>query len=117
MHRYVSLSLVLLLLGCGGGNTNRTARPEAPVVRIASGPVASACAQSGRRAANRQLCGCIQAVADDSLSAGDQRRAAAFFRDPHQAQEVRQSDGRRDEAFWDRYTAFADRAERICRGL
>jgi len=40
-----------------------------------------------------------------------------FFADPHRAQEVRQSDNPRDEAFWQRYKAFASRAENICRGV
>jgi hypothetical protein len=61
------------------------------------------------------LCGCVQYVADRTLSRGEQRRAVRFFRDPHEAQVVRQSDRPRDEAFWPRYRAFADTAERVCR--
>jgi len=56
-------------------------------------------------------------VADRDLSRADQRLAVTFFADPHRAQEVRQSDNPRDEAFWQRYKAFASRAENICRGV
>jgi hypothetical protein len=71
---------------------------------------------SGRSAANRQLCGCIQQVADRTLTGADQRKAAKFFSDPHQAQEVRQSDHAAHEAFWRRYKNFGATAEAMCAG-
>jgi hypothetical protein len=90
----------------------------AAVVLIAppalAGPIDSACLRSERGAQNRPVCGCIQQVADETLSRGDQRAAARFFRDPHQAQEVRQSGRPRDEAFWLRYRDFGARAEARC---
>ena len=99
----------LLLSGCGG-------RLDTPVQRAyATGPVQTACLRADRSAANRQLCGCVQAAADRQLSGGDQRRAVRFFKDPHHAQEVRQSDRPRDEAFWKRYKEFVASAERLCR--
>ena len=64
-----------------------------------AGTVERACLRSDRPA-SRALCGCIQQAADVTLSRRDQRLAASFFRDPHQAQVVRQSDRGRDEAFW-----------------
>ncbi len=79
-----------------------------------SGDIERACMGSDRAAASRALCGCIQDAADLTLSTKDQRRAAAFFRDPHRAQVVRQSDRRSDEAFWDRYKAFGSTAESFC---
>lgn len=78
-----------------------------------AGPIDSACMKAGR-AADRALCGCIQQVANSTLSRGDQRKAAAFFKDPHKAQEVRQSSRRSDEAFWLRYKNFAATAEAYC---
>ena len=78
------------------------------------GPIESACLRSDRQAANRSLCGCIQTVADHKLSYGDQRRAAQFFANPQQAQDVRQSDRSSDEAFWLRYKSFGDSAESYC---
>ena len=51
-----------------------------------AGPIDSACMRSDRRASNRQTCGCIQQVADMTLSRSDQRRAAKFFADAEQAQ-------------------------------
>lgn len=82
---------------------------------VLAGPIDNACLGSGRNA-NRALCGCIQQVADMTLSRGDQRKAAAFFKDPHKAQEVRQSSRSSDEAFWQRYKNFADTAEGYCAG-
>ena len=74
-----------------------------------------ACLKSERGGGQRSLCGCIQDAANLTLSSSDQRRAAAFFDDPHQAQVVRQSDRRRDEAFWKRYKNFGQTAETFCR--
>lgn len=80
----------------------------------AAGPIDSACVRSDRNAANAQVCGCIQQVADMTLSRADQRRAARFFRDADQAQQVRMSKSDRDNAFWDRYKNFAATAEAYC---
>lgn len=90
--------------GSGGGNGTPSARGE----------VRSACMDSGRKNATAALCGCVQSVADDMLSASDQRRAARFFDDPQLAQETRQSDRRRDETFWTRYRAFTDQTTTVC---
>lgn len=79
-----------------------------------SAPIESACMKSGRQSANRLLCGCIQDVADITLSRSDQRAAAKFFRDPHRAQEIRQSDRSSHEAFWKRYRNFGETAEAFC---
>jgi len=80
----------------------------------AAAEIEKACIRSDRPAASRALCGCIQDVADLTLSQGDQRRAAKFFADPHKAQEVRQSDSRGDEAFWQRYRLFGEAAKTYC---
>ena len=79
----------------------------------AAGPIESACLRSDR-GASRALCSCIQQVADMTLRGGDQRRAAKFFRDPDQAQEVRMSKRDSDNEFWRRYRAFGDAAEAYC---
>ncbi|MCV6586272.1 MAG: arginine transporter [Marinibacterium sp.] len=80
----------------------------------ASSTIQRACMGSDRRAANAQLCACIQGVADQILTGRDQRIAARFFTDPQAAQDTRQSDRDRDEAFWTRYRAFGDAARRVC---
>lgn len=109
------MAACLAVAACGGGN--RADRGVyAPQVKIASGPIADACVRAGRKGATRQLCGCVQGVADQSLSSADQRLARTFFADPHQAQVIRQSDNPRHEEFWRRYKAFAERAEQLCRG-
>ncbi|MGC9418077.1 MAG: hypothetical protein ACP5EN_03810 [Rhodovulum sp.] len=79
-----------------------------------AGPIERACLGSDRPGVSRGLCGCIQNAADLTLTQGDQRQAARFFRDPHQAQEVRQSDRRSDSAFWERYKRFGATAEAFC---
>lgn len=79
-----------------------------------AGPIEQACNRSDRGAASPQLCACIQQAADLTLGRGDQRRAAKFFRDPHAAQEVRQSSRRADADFWQRYRSFGDTAEAFC---
>lgn len=85
----------------------------APVAQ--SGQIESACRQSDRPAAGTQVCHCIQQVADRMLTRRDQKLAATFFKDPHKAQEIRMSDNRRDERFWDRYTQFGSTAAITCR--
>ena len=82
----------------------------------AAGPVERACNASGRQQATRSLCACVQRVADTTLSRADQRRAVRLFEDPHEAQEIRQSDRPADEAFWARYRAFGEMAESYCAG-
>ena len=79
-----------------------------------AGPVDSACIRTPRGAQNGALCGCIQQVANMTLSNADQRRAAGFFRDPDQAQTVRMSKSDADNAFWARYKNFAATAEAYC---
>ncbi|QDY70312.1 hypothetical protein FPZ52_09445 [Qingshengfaniella alkalisoli] len=86
---------------------------SAPQAALA-GPVERACNQSDRRAATPQLCSCIGAVAQQTLSHSDQRTAARFFKDPQQAQTVRMSAKNADNAFWDRYRAFGDYARSYC---
>ena len=78
-----------------------------------AGPIDRAC-NSSDRSVPRALCGCIQQVADMSLSNADQRRAAGFFKDPDSAQKVRMSDRKSDEDFWKRYKAFVATAESLC---
>ena len=79
-----------------------------------AGAIETACNTSDRGANKRQLCSCIQQVADSMLSRSDQRRAAGFFKNPDKAQEVRMSPSRSDNDFWARYKAFAQTAESYC---
>ncbi|GAA3864657.1 hypothetical protein [Celeribacter arenosi] len=79
-----------------------------------AGAIERACLASGRSGASRPLCGCIQQVADATLSGSEQRRAAKFFKDPQKAQDTRQSDNRSHETFWKRYKAFGNSAAAYC---
>lgn len=79
-----------------------------------AGIIERACLGSDRPAVTRALCGCIQNVADKTLDWRDQRLAAKFFRDPNMAQEVRQSDKRSHEIFWEKYKVFGASAADFC---
>jgi hypothetical protein len=89
--------------------------PVVPTVAVA-GPIERACMASDRGAANRSLCGCIQQAADQTLSGGDQRRAAKFFRNPDVAHATWVSQSSSDDAFWERYKQFGATAEASCAG-
>jgi hypothetical protein len=115
MKKIVLLSVILGLAGCGGGSGRDTVQVRA-VQPVASGPLSTACLQSDRAARSAALCGCIQAVANRTLSRADQRRAVGFYTDPHEAQVIRQSDRDRDRSFWRSYTEYAIEAERSCTG-
>lgn len=119
LSRCVILISIAALTGCGGGGYKKAGRvvlPQSQTSMSASGPLSRACLASGRDAASRQLCGCIQAVADMSLSNRDQSLAASFYDDPHRAQEIRQSDRASDERFWRKYREYGETAEALCRG-
>lgn len=79
-----------------------------------AGPIGNACLASDRARGNAALCNCIQVAADATLTRGEQRRAARFFRNPHEAQEVRASTTDADNRFWERYVAFGQLAEAQC---
>lgn len=85
-----------------------------PVAAEAS-RIENACVRSDRAAATRARCACVQRVANQHLTRADQRQASRFFRDPDRAHQVRFSRDERDRAFWQRYRAFADAAETLCR--
>lgn len=78
----------------------------------AAGPIHNACLRTDK--GNRQVCSCIQQVADMTLARGDQRRAAKFFRNPDKAQDVFLSQRASDDAFWERYRRFGATAEAHC---
>lgn len=79
-----------------------------------AGPIENACLASPRANGDRALCNCIQQAADRTLHRSEQRRAAKFFKDPDQAQQVRMSKSDGDNEFWARYRAFGDMAEAFC---
>lgn len=81
-----------------------------------AGPIENACLRSDRPQATRALCRCIGAVASQTLTRSEQRRAARFFRDPQLAQDIRMSRSARDNEFWARYRAFGAAAETRCSG-
>ena len=112
----ISALAALTLAACSSGNRNAvTSAASAPLAQFSTGPIFVGCLQADRKRANRSHCGCVQSVANQSLSASEQRRGAKFFKNPHQAQVVRTSDLPSDERFWLRWKAFGDSAARICR--
>ncbi|MEM1430846.1 MAG: hypothetical protein AAGG09_15430 [Pseudomonadota bacterium] len=105
--RYLTTSLIIFSLALPAAIVLPTAEAEARRIE-------RACNQSERQAATRSLCSCIQRVADQTLTAPDQRKGARFFRDPQRAQEVRKSDTVADDAFWERWRNFGTAARNIC---
>lgn len=81
---------------------------------VSADEIQRACLGSPRAAGNQTLCACLQAAANRTLTPGDQRRVSRFFRDPDQAETTRMSRSAADDAFWERYEAFADLAESFC---
>ncbi|WP_197918125.1 hypothetical protein [Thiosulfatihalobacter marinus] len=79
-----------------------------------AGVINRACLNSNRDAASRGMCKCLQQVANQNLSRADQRLAASFFKNPHKAQEIRQSDRPAHERFWLRYKEFGVIAAASC---
>ena len=73
-----------------------------------------ACLKADRKAATRRLCGCIQDVADSTLSRSEQRKGAKFFKDPQKAQDVRQSGSSTNSAFWKKWKNFGVAARNHC---
>ena len=121
-----AISLAATLAACGGGRLATPgggsggfggAAPSTANVPFASGPISAACGRSGRKDANRQLCGCVQAAANETLSRSDQSLAVSFYTNPQRGQDVRQSDRPSNEAFWMRYKLYIARAERYCAPL
>ena len=134
----VAVISVLMLAACGGGSRYSSANASngassyvytpvptgaAPTVEgaaevvplpFATGPIFAACQADNRKAASRARCGCVQAVADQSLSLPDQKRGAKYFKDPHALQEVRQSDNAGNERFWKAWKAYGQEAAAIC---
>ena len=99
MTRILSLIALLIL--------NASSAPAANLIE-------RACLKAGRTGATRELCGCIQRVANQSLGKSDQRLAASFFKKPHKAQVIRQSDRASHEAFWTRYKKWSASAKETC---
>ena len=81
-----------------------------------SGEVGKACLAADRKAANAQLCSCVQAAANVHLNGSDQKIAASFFAEPEKANDMKIATSRSADAFWDRYKAFSQTAQRSCRG-
>lgn len=96
----------------------RTPAAPEPVVRFATGPIFNACKSAGRKAATRTRCGCVQWVADQELTAAQQRRGAGYFSNKQALQDVRQSSETvaANGKFWDAWKAYGASAERQCRG-
>ncbi|SFR17259.1 hypothetical protein [Poseidonocella sedimentorum] len=111
MKHTLLLCATLTLAACGGKRDVAVSRMS---MTPAVGPISQACLASDRKARSRSLCGCIQSAANRTLTSADQSRAATFYRDPHQAQEIRMSDRGSHEAFWQRYKNYAETAEAYC---
>ncbi|WP_298839712.1 hypothetical protein [uncultured Roseobacter sp.] len=115
--------LTLLLAACSApGTTSAPAGQQRAVFlpasggspQFASGEIANACLKKNRRGASPARCGCVQAVANRTLTPSEKRRGAAFFGDPERVHEMKVSDSPANERFWEHWSRFADQAELIC---
>lgn len=102
MQKFLAMISLTALVACGNGGGR------------VSGVIGSACMAADRTAANSALCSCVQRAANQTLSAGEQNRAAEFFEDPNKAQETRRSDHGPTERFWARYKDFSNTARQMC---
>lgn len=100
MQKITILITLMTLAACGGRVT---------------GEIGKACIAADRKAANPALCSCVQRAANATLTASEQVRAAAFFDNPQEAQDTRQSDNSSSERFWKRYKNFSSTAKQMCR--
>ena len=96
--------------------TGTITTPKVVPLPFATGPIYSACQADGRKAASRARCGCVQAVANQSLSGADQKRGVKYFNDPAKLQEVRQSDNPGNERFWLAWKEYGQAAVAQCKG-
>jgi hypothetical protein len=124
-RRGIALAALVLALGaCAPDAPRQGARPDAlqavstdGVARFASGPILTACSRQPRTAATRARCGCVQAAADLTLTAQEQRRATQYFNNPDSLQEMKLSDSPANERLWSRWARFAETAEALCHGI
>ncbi|MGB7241426.1 MAG: hypothetical protein WBC93_04965 [Sulfitobacter sp.] len=111
----VSLIMCFAVAACGGGPRKTSySGPSTATIQFASGPISSACLRDNRKAATRARCGCVQAVANRTLSKSHQERGASLFSDPARLQEVRQSDNAANERFWKAWKNFGAQAAEVC---
>ncbi|MEM8803520.1 MAG: hypothetical protein AAGF55_13395 [Pseudomonadota bacterium] len=75
----------------------------------------NACVASERGTGQQRLCFCIHQVADQTLTDRDKRLVKEFFVDPERAQDIRRSNRRVHEKFWERYERFGTAAETLCK--
>lgn len=119
MMKPVIIAVVMsaTLAACGGAKRTSTVfQTETPASLFASGPIQKACQTDRRKASSRARCGCVQAVANQTLSTSEQRRGAKFFKNPAKLQEVRQSDNPANERFWKAWKAYGQAAAALCNG-
>ncbi|MEO0380151.1 MAG: hypothetical protein AAF252_07750, partial [Pseudomonadota bacterium] len=111
----LACAALLVVSACGGA---RLAPSSPPSVLFATGPIQQACQADRRKQSSRARCGCVQAVADQSLSASDQRRGAGYFKNPQALQDVRQNQDSNasNRRFWAAWKAYGQAAAAACSG-
>lgn len=115
MKNLVMIAMVLMVSACGRAERFKgTPGPHTGGMPMTFGPISKACMASDRKRRSRALCGCIQAVANDTLTSSQQRRAVGFYSNLQEAQDIRQSDRANDERFWKAYRDYGDRAAAQC---
>ncbi len=114
MQKIIIALCVLAVLGGCGRSRGASSGVSGISTASSSGPIASACLASDRKARSPQLCGCVQQVAHQTLSGSDQRQGAKFWNDPQTLQNLRQSDDPNAAQQWRRWKEFGETAAAVC---
>ena len=86
-----------------------------PISKIAdAGEIERACHAATEATSSQDLCTCIQDVAEQRLSAREQKVIAGWLIDPDKAMTIRTSKRRHDVQLWSRYREFGSIAQDLC---
>lgn len=78
-----------------------------------AGPTERACLRS-ERSPGAQACACAQSIADQTLSARDQRQAARIIADPDRLQKFTSNKRQSSQAFVKRYRYWGQMTAKYC---
>ncbi|MDW3224360.1 MAG: hypothetical protein R8G34_16020 [Paracoccaceae bacterium] len=113
---FFAVSIFLLVTACGSRGSDPQVRQVVTntAAGFAIGPIGSACLAQNRRSATQQRCGCIQEVANRTLTSSQQARSTRFFNEPSLLQDVRQSSAPSNVRFWEAWQRFAETSQAVC---
>lgn len=113
---FLGIGVFLFVAACGGPAREPSASRIVvnDTVGFATGPIGTACLNHRKRDATQARCGCIQQVANQTLTQAQQQRSVRYFSEPSLLQEVRQSSAPANQRFWEAWKNFSETAETQC---